>query len=271
VHAVERFQRTHVESAVGRARRGELHHVLRAQAGDQLARRSERDHPAVVHDGDAVAQPLRLVHVVRRQHDAPPARAQLHDEVPELPARLRIEAGGRLVEEEQLGIAHHRARQREPLLLSTAQLPHPCMALLAELHQVDHLVHAAAARVEAAEQPHGLLHRELLGELRLLELDAEPLAQGALVAVPPLAEHLDHPLVGNREALADLDRGRLAGAVRAEQPEALARGDREIEPVDGDDVAVAFSEAGHEQRRLRRAGAHAEPARRAVERDIRRS
>ena len=59
-------------------------------------------------------------------------------------------------------------------------------------------------------------------------------------SVPALAEHLDDALVGEREPFADLDRRRLAGAVRAEKPEALTRGDGEIEAVHGDDVAERF-------------------------------
>ena len=54
----------------------------------------------------------------------------------------------------------------------------------------------------------------------------------------------DHRLAAVRaaQALEDLDRRRLARAVRPEQPEDLARGDVEIDPVDGDQVAVALDQ-----------------------------
>ncbi len=52
---------------------------------------------------DRVRQGLRLVQVVRGQQDRGPVRAQPPDQLPELPTRLRVEARGRLVEEEQLG------------------------------------------------------------------------------------------------------------------------------------------------------------------------
>ena len=134
-----------------------------------------------------------------------------------------------------------------------------------------HGVDLTPVPVEAAEQPDRLLHGELLGELRLLELDAEPLAERALVAVPPLPEHFDHALVGRRESLADLDRRRRPRAIRAEQPEALPRGHREIEAVHGDDVAEALPQTGDAQRRLSRGHAHAEHPRAGTERDIRES
>src|SRR6478672_6354179 len=135
----------------------------------------------MVHDRHAVAELFGLVHVVRREHDAASARSQLDDEVPQLPSRLRIEPRRRLVEEQQLRVADDGAGEREALLLSAAQLPDARLALLTELYDVDHLVHTPAALVEAAEEHHGLLHRQLLGELRLLKLDAEALTERTLV------------------------------------------------------------------------------------------
>ena len=57
--------------AAARSLDRELDDVLGAERGDQLARRAERDDLAVIHDRDAVAQPRRLLHVVRgEQHRA---------------------------------------------------------------------------------------------------------------------------------------------------------------------------------------------------------
>jgi hypothetical protein len=52
------------------------------------------------------------------------------------------------------------------------------------------------------------------------ERDAQQLAQRAIVLAPAAAKDDDLARVGRRETLADLDGGRLAGAVRAEQAEA---------------------------------------------------
>ena len=48
--------------------------------------------------------------------------------------------------------------------------------------------------------------------------------------------------VGRSQALEDLDRRRLAGAVRAEQAEDLAGRDVEVDPVDRPDVAVLLDQ-----------------------------
>ena len=98
-----------------------------------------------------------------------------------------IEAGGRLVQEEQLGVADQGAGQRQPLLLAAGERAHPGLGLLPELHHGDDVVRRRAALVEAAEELHRLLHGELLRELGLLERDAEPLAQLAVVRAPAAA------------------------------------------------------------------------------------
>ena len=96
-------------------------------------RRAHGDDPAVVDDGHAVAEPLRLVHVVRGQeHGRPPALKLVHD-VPDLPPRLRVEAGRGLVEEQQLRVADQRAGHGQALLLPAGEGAHARLRLLREL------------------------------------------------------------------------------------------------------------------------------------------
>ena len=138
----------------------------------------------VIDDRHAVAEHLGLVHVVRGQQDGAAVGAEAFEDVPQLPPRLRVEAGGRLVEEQQVGIAGQRARHRQPLLLPARQLADPAVPLALELDEPQQLGHVAAAPVERAEQPQRLLDRQLVGQLRFLQLDAEPLPQLVLVASP---------------------------------------------------------------------------------------
>jgi hypothetical protein len=58
------------------------------------------------------------------------------------------------------------------------------------------------------------------------------------------AEHRDGAGVGSGEAEQHVDGGRLAGAVRAEQRDHLARRDHQVEAGDRVDVPVALAEAG---------------------------
>ena len=76
---------------------------LVAELVEQPARRVEPDDPALVHDRDPIAQPARLLEVMRREQDrhlepiAEPA-----DQVEQLVADARVEADRRLVQEQHL-------------------------------------------------------------------------------------------------------------------------------------------------------------------------
>ncbi len=80
-----------------------------------------------------------------------------------------------------------------------------------------------------------------------LELDADALAEVVGCSAPVQAEELDGAGVGGGEALANFDGGGFAGAVGAEQAEALAARDLEIDAVDGDDVGEGFAESAEKQ------------------------
>ena len=95
--------------------------MFSANGGDQLLRSAQRDDAAVIHDGDAVAQALGLIHVVRGENDGAARLLELVDQVPQMAARLGIEAGGRLVEKQQLRIADQRAGHGQPLLLPAGE------------------------------------------------------------------------------------------------------------------------------------------------------
>jgi hypothetical protein len=48
---------------------------------------------------------------MRGQHDGAAPRAELAEQGPELPPRLRVEPGGRLVQKQQIGIPGKRVAQ----------------------------------------------------------------------------------------------------------------------------------------------------------------
>ena len=95
---------------------------------------------AVVHDRHPVAQPGRLLHVVGGEQHRAAAGLEALDQLPDLEARLRVEAGGRLVEEEQLRVGHQGAGQGQALPLAARELADPRPALLLELDDGDDLV-----------------------------------------------------------------------------------------------------------------------------------
>ena len=101
---------------------------------------------------------------------------------------------------------------------------------------------AARRRVEAAEERERLARRDLVLQRRGLQRRADLLLD---VARPPPrvdAADLDRARVRFAQPDQAFDRGRLAGAVRAEQAEDLAGVDLEAHAVDGGDCAVLLSE-----------------------------
>ena len=81
----------------------------------ELDRRTQREQLAVVDDREPVTQLIGLFHVVRREEDGLAVGVQLAEDLPEGDATLRVEAGGRLVEEEDRGPVHDRPGHHEPL------------------------------------------------------------------------------------------------------------------------------------------------------------
>src|SRR6266446_2432446 len=225
-------------------REGEVHDVIRAQRRDQLFWRAERDDLAVIHDRDSVAQALGFFHVMRGEQYGAARGPKAADDLPQLAARLRIETCRRLVQKEQLGLAHQRACHREPLLLPAGERHYARLPLLLELDEREHLLDGVRLAIKRSEQREHFAHGQLVGELCFLQLNAEPLAQRAPrgAVAPRCPQNLDVARVGGRETFEDLDGGRLPGAVRPEEPKAFAGPDREIEPRDGHDVAKAFGQ-----------------------------
>src|SRR5687768_11032183 len=206
--------------------------MVGAEGLHQCAGRAKRNGAPVVDDRDAVAQTLGLLHVVRRQDDRATAGAEHADELPKLPARLRIEPRGRLIEKEELRITNERARECETLLLSAGERSDTRARLLFELHERDHLRDVPTPIVEAAKEAHRLSHGKLLRELRFLKLNAEQLSKVTLIGGPAPPEHLDLARCRGDQPLANFDRGGLAGAVRPEKAKAFAGPHFKIEPID---------------------------------------
>ena len=207
----------------------------------ELGDGAARDQPTGVDDDDLVGEVLGLVHQVGGQHDRDAVAAQRLNELPGRPPGLRVEPGGRLVEEDQLGAADDRHRERQALLLPSRE-PTERGPLDFEQAQpgqeVNRIQWVAVIGGDQAQQLAGAQPRGAAGRLRH-HAHAGP--QGPVSGIAP--EYPDGAAVGGAEALAHLDRRGLAGTVRAEQGEDRAPPDREGQAVDGGPRAVSLDEA----------------------------
>ena len=91
-----------VERRLDAGREAQLQHLLGGVLVDQLARRALGHDLRLVHHHQPVAELLGLVHVVGRQDQRHALLLEPVEAVPEQVPRLRIEARGRLVEEQQV-------------------------------------------------------------------------------------------------------------------------------------------------------------------------
>ena len=241
-----RLEHVLVEPAV-HAQRGQVarkRHGRRAEGDPRRhARRDFTQRPAdreraVAHDRHPVRERLRLLEVVRRQQDRRPRRHQLADHLPRAPARLRVQAGRRLVEQQQLGRAVDRERDLQTPLLAAGELLDAHVATMGEVQPLEVCVDVPAAAGEPRPQRSGLAHRQLTGEAALLEHDPGPRPHGPALAQRVVPEHAHGAGGGRAVALERLERRRLARAVGAEQGEDLSALHAEVDPVDGDVLAV---------------------------------
>ena len=156
---------------------GKHDHVLRASGGDQFARAAESDLFAVVHDGDTLAEALGFVHVVRGEKDGAAGGFELLDQIPKLAAGLRVEAGGGLIEKQKIGIANEGAGESEALFLAAGKIADAGILFFFELHERDGFVGARPLIKKTSEQAKRFEHGQFFRELRILQLNAEALAE----------------------------------------------------------------------------------------------
>ena len=144
-----------------------------------------------------------------------------------------VEARGRLVENQQLRVVQCRESQSETLLLPSRQAQHARLPLVDEIDRVQDLRCIHGSRIEGAEQPKRLLHREGFGKFSVLKLDSEFLSQLHRVYLWIEAEDPDGSRCGRSQALEYFDERGLPRSVRSEKADDAATRHFEGEPPEG--------------------------------------
>ncbi len=197
--------------------------------GLQLAWRALGDDPATVDDADAVGQRVGLLEVLRGQEDGHALVAgEPCDLLPERRARLRVEARRRLVEKQDPRPVQQRERQVEAPLHAARVAGHAPVGGLGETDALEQLVapprgaRAFGMPCRPGLQPQVLAPGQHRVERDLLERRADRRAHGRALAQDVVAG--DAGAAGGRrqQRREHLDRRRLAGAVRPEEPVDLA-------------------------------------------------
>ena len=101
------------------------------------------DDLALADDAHPGAQALHLAQDVRGEENGHAAGILLADQVEELALHERVEAGGRLIQEEQLGAVQQALHDADLLLVAVGQVADAAVQL--QLHDFRQLVHALGA------------------------------------------------------------------------------------------------------------------------------
>jgi hypothetical protein len=200
----------------------------------------------VVHDPDPVGERLGLVHVLRREQDGDAAGAQLADAVPDEQPRLRVQPGGRLVQEQHLRVVHEGAGDHEALALPAGEEVDLVVGAVAQAQLLQERVGPAVALGGRDPEVRRVEEQVLLDGERPVRVgplrDDGELAAGADRVGRDVHARDGGPAPGELHAGGeDADGGGLAGAVRPEEPEDLTGGDGEADPVDGVDRALGVA------------------------------
>src|SRR5215471_20450622 len=142
------------------------------------------------------------------------------DLVPELAARLRIDPGGRLVQQQQLRIRQRAGAERQALLPAPRQLARDLVFATRKTEPFDHgarRLRGLAHAVEPRDEIEVLAHREVLVEAEALGHVADAALDliGLLDDVEPEAGAV--PGIRGEQAAQHTDRCGLAAAVGAQE------------------------------------------------------
>ena len=217
--------------------------------------------PAVVEQRDPVGELVRLLQLLGGEQDGDAAGGQVADDLPHGPPAARVQSGRGLVQEDQPRVADQGHGQVEPP-------PHPARVGAGQLA-------GGVGEVELAEQvgrpapPLGAAQVMQVGHQEQVLGAGEQVVDGGELAGDAdrgpdrvrrggqvVAGHPQLAAVGFDQGGQDLDDGGLAGPVRAEEREDRALGDRQVDAVEHDLVAVGLAQSGDRDGQRGRGGGH---------------
>ena len=194
----------------------------------QVGHRAAGDDAPAAHDDDVAARLLDLAEQVRGDDDRAAVARVVLDDLPHLLDLRRVEAVGRLVEQEQVGHAEHRLRDAEPLAHALAVGADPTVDRAAEPGDLEDLVEPGVDAGAAAGPPEEVevLPAGEVGEQPGSLDEAADAREGGGPGVDLLAEHAGLARGGGDQSH-DHPHGRaLARPVGPEQAEDDVRGAR---------------------------------------------
>ena len=189
---------------------------MQRPAGDDVGDGPLGDGDAPVDDDEVVGEPLGLLEGVGGHHDAGPLGPDLVEQPPDLQPAVRVQSGGRLVEEEHIGTTEQGGSEPDPLALPAGEPTDRRPREAGDVepgHELGDVERVGIQPGEVGEQDRGA---GAIGQPTALQHDADP---GAVLRPGPPrlgAEHGDRTAVRALQPDRAVDRGGLAGPIGPE-------------------------------------------------------
>mmetsp|Transcript_73833 Transcript_73833/g.233203 ORF Transcript_73833/g.233203 Transcript_73833/m.233203 type:complete len:213 (-) Transcript_73833:241-879(-) len=187
--------------------------VPNAELHLQVARGAHGLHPALGQHGLAVREDVGLLEVVRGEQAGAAPALHAEQQRPQLPARARVHAAGRLVQEHQRGLPEERRCDPEATLLPAAERPALGPPLLRQAQRLEHHGHVVVLVLRAAqlrEEAEVLVHRDRLVHGVVLGAERHVLPAADDVVGAAHAHHLHLPVRDRKHARDHVDDRSLA-------------------------------------------------------------
>uniref|UniRef100_E6QLA4 Uncharacterized protein n=1 Tax=mine drainage metagenome TaxID=410659 RepID=E6QLA4_9ZZZZ len=228
---------------------GELDGGLRAEGLLELLGRAKGEQASVIDDGNAVAEGVGLLHVMRGEDDGDAVLAEALNGGPHGEAALRIEAGAGFVEEEHGGPVSDGAGNLDALSKAAGELRRVGFATLCEQELPEQLV-AALPCLSVAEA-------EVTAVVVEVFVDGERAVEGVVLGydadvasrVSGLIDDIDASdayFAGGGQGArgGDTDSGGFTGSVGSKEAEYLTFPDLKVNAIDRNDALFAFINLG---------------------------
>ncbi len=191
---------------------------------------------ALIEDGDAIASVLHVFQAMTTHDDRFAQPAQIADQIFHPTSAKRIEAGGRLIEDDEIGIVDERLRQADALAHALGILAEDAFAIGLESDFLDQLLGLVLPlRGRQIEQPavkvESFLGVEEAIKIRFFRQIADAFVFGHVGG--GLAEDEGFAIGGIEQTEQQFDGRRLAGAIGTEQTEDFALTNLHVEGAEG--------------------------------------
>ena len=212
---------------------------------DQLVVGAAGDQLAVIHDGDVVRQLLGFFHVMGGVEHGHALVFEHHHAIQDAAAGLGVNAHGRLVHVNDLGLVQQRHADVDAPLHAAGVFAHPVFGALGQADQLEHLVYPlvqgrAAQAVHLAPEGQVFARREVFVQGDILRHHAEHSFDSHCLTAHRMPHDEGVAFIGAQQAREHRDGGGFAGAVRPQQAEDLARLRLEADALNGVQLAEAL-------------------------------